>query len=378
MTARPKMLILSFSPIVGDARVLKQVARFVQDFDVTTLGYGDKPEGVVEHISMPREVRYNDLDGKLITLKRYRRVYWKLSAVRWSREALKKRRFDVIIANDVEAVPVAVSLRPRRGVLADLHEYSPRLHDDNELWFQRITPWFDWVVRRYVTKAQAWTTVSEGLASEYERNFGFHAELVSNATPFHELEPVAVSSPIRLVHSGAGLTNRQLHLMAEAVATADADVTLDFYLTANHPAYLEELTAYAATTDRVRVLDPVPYSELVKTLNAYDVGVFLLPPLTFNYRHALPNKLFDFVQARLGIIVGPSPEMAAYVREHGLGDVAADFTVDALRAAIERLTPEAVAEYKNNAYASAGELAGEHQVEKWGRIVDRLMTGASR
>ncbi len=336
MTTRPTMLILSYSPIVGDARVLKQVARFTRDFDVTTLGYGDSPDGVIEHISMPRDIRYNDLDGKLITLKRYRRAYWKLSAVKWSLAALKGRRFDVIIANDVEAVPVAVKLRAKRGVLADLHEYSPRLHDDNELWFQRITPWFNWVVQRYVTRASAWTTVSEGLASEYKRNFGFTAELVSNATPYHELAPTPVSRPIRLVHSGAGLTNRQLQLMAEAVATARADVTLDFYLTPNHPAYLEELKAYAATSDRVRVLEPVPYADLVTTLNSYDVGVFLLPPITFNYRHALPNKIFDFVQARLGVVVGPSPEMAEYVRKYELGDVASDFTVDALREVIER------------------------------------------
>lgn len=372
MTALPTMLILSFSPIVGDARVLKQVARFTQDFAVTTLGYGDAPAGVVEHISMPTEVRYNDLDGKLITLKRYRQVYWKLSAVRWAREALRGRRFDIIIANDVEAVPVAVRLRPSHGVLADLHEYSPRLHDDNALWFQRITPWFNWVIRRYVTRAKAWTTVSEGLAAEYERNFGFHAELVSNATPYHELEPAPVSEPLRLVHSGAGLTNRQLHLMAEAVATAKIPVTLDFYLTANHPAYLDELRAYAETTENVRVLDPVPYAELVSTLNAYDVGVFLLPPLTFNYRHALPNKLFDYVQARLGIIVGPSPEMAAYVRDYSLGEVATDFTVDALREAIEQLTPERVAEFKQNAHRAAAELAGEHQVEKWAKIIARM------
>lgn len=373
MAVRPTMLILSFSPIAGDARVLKQVARFTRDYDVTTLGYGEKPDGVVEHISMPREVRFDDRDGKLILLRRYRSVYWRLSAVKWARAALKGRAFDVIIANDVEAVPVAVRLKPAHGVLADLHEYSPRLHDDNASWFQRITPWFEWVVGRYVTQADAWTTVSSGLAAEYERNFGFHAELVSNATPYHELTPTPVAQPIRLVHSGAGLVNRQLHLMAEAVATADIDVTLDFYLTPNHPAYMEELTAYAATTDRVRVLDPVPYAELVSTLNAYDVGVFMLPPKTFNYRHALPNKLFDFVQARLGIIVGPSPEMAAYVRDHGLGLVSDDFTVDSLRRAIEELTVDKVAEYKRNAHASAAELAGERQVEKWVSIVSSLM-----
>ncbi|PJI37034.1 hypothetical protein CTI14_69250, partial [Methylobacterium radiotolerans] len=46
-------------------------------------------------------------------------------------------------------------------------EYSPRLRRDNELWFQRITPWFDWVVRTYVTKGGGVDHVSEGLAAEY-------------------------------------------------------------------------------------------------------------------------------------------------------------------------------------------------------------------
>lgn len=378
MTARPTMLILSFSPIAGDARVLKQVAHFTRDFDVTTLGYGLPPEGVVEHISMPREIRFDDREPRLILLKRYRRVYWRLSAVRWAQEALRERTFDVIIANDVEAVPVAVKLKPAHGVLADLHEYSPRLHDDNPDWFARITPWFEWVVRKYVTKADAWTTVSNGLAAEYKRNFGFSAELVSNAAPYADLHPTPVQTPIRLVHSGAGLANRQLHLMAEAVATANIDVTIDFYLTPNHPAYMDELKAYAATTDRVRVLDPVPYRDLVRTLNDYDVGVFLLPPKTFNYRHALPNKLFDFVQARLGIIVGPSPEMASYVRDHELGLVADDFTVDALRATIETLTVADVDGFKRAADASAPELAGERQVEKWDRIISDLMSKVRR
>ena len=165
MSQRPTMLILSYSPIARDARVLKQVVRFTKDFDVTTCGYGPSPEGVVEHISIPDDQRYNDLDGKLITQKRYRTAYWRLSAVKWSREHLKGRRFDVAIADDVEAVPVAVKLRPRHGVLADLHEYSPRLHDDHELWHKRITPWFEWVVRRYVTKAWEWSTVSRGMPS---------------------------------------------------------------------------------------------------------------------------------------------------------------------------------------------------------------------
>lgn len=369
------MLILSYSPIARDARVLKQVARFTQDFDVTTCGYGPAPEGVVEHITIPDDQRYNDLNGSLITLKRYRPAYWRLSAVRYSREVLKGRRFDIAIANDVEAVPVAVKLRPRRGVLADLHEYSPRLHDDHELWFQRITPWFEWVVRRYVTKAAAWTTVSRGIVDEYEKNFGFRARLVTNAAPYREATPSPVGDRIRLVHSGACLRNRRLHVMAEAVEAAANDVTLDFYLTANDPPYLQELKDFAARSARITVHDPVPYADLARTLESYDVGIHVLPPINFNNKLALPNKLFDYVQARLGVLIGPSEEMVYYVDRYDLGEVAADFELEATTAAIERLTPASVTRFKANAHAHAAELAGERQVDIWAETIDELMAG---
>nr|WP_056164627.1 hypothetical protein [Leifsonia sp. Leaf325] len=369
MTTRPTMLILSFSPIATDARLLKQVSRFTRDFDVTTCGYGPAPAGVVEHISIPDDQRYNDLDGRLITLKRYRQAYWRLSAVRWSRERLKGRRFDVAIADDVEAVPVAVKLRPRHGVLADLHEYSPRLHDDNPAWFERITPWFTWVVSRYVTKAWSWSTVSRGIVDEYERNFGFRAELVTNAAPFTEATPGPVSTPIRLVHSGACLRNRNLHVMAEAVATASSDVTLDFFLTPNDPPYLQELKDLAASSARITVHDPVPYARLGETLNGYDIGIHVLPPINFNNKLALPNKLFDYVQARLGVVIGPSQEMEYYVEHYGIGEVADDFTVESTREAIERLTVESVTAFKASSDAHAEELGADRQVDVWERLI---------
>lgn len=375
---RPRMLILSFSPISGDARVLKQVHRFTRDFDVTTLGYGETPEGVAKHISMPAGIRYDDLDGRLITLRMYGAAYWRISAVRWARNALRGLEFDVIIANDVESVPVALGLNPHHGVLADLHEYSPRLHDDNEAWARRISPWFEWLVHRYVTRAQAWTTVSDGIIREYERNFGFRAELVTNAAPYHDLTPTSNSGPIRFVHSGACLRNRHLDVMVEAILTADADVTLDLYLTPNDPPYLNELCRLAEHSDRIVVHEPVPYTGLIELLNQYDMGIHLLPPVNFNNTWALPNKVFDFLQARLGMLIGPSPEMAAYADRYGFGAVAAGFSAADARSAVQAINRETVDGMKRQAHAHARELAGERQVEVWERMIMQLMRGERR
>jgi hypothetical protein len=53
--SRPRLLILAFSRLVSDARVLRQVRLFAQGYAVTTVGYGEAPEGVVEHVRIPDE-----------------------------------------------------------------------------------------------------------------------------------------------------------------------------------------------------------------------------------------------------------------------------------------------------------------------------------
>ncbi|MDF0514640.1 glycosyltransferase family 1 protein [Agromyces sp. H3Y2-19a] len=377
--ARRRLLILSFSPIAADARVLKQVTEFSGRYEVITCGYGEAPAGVARHIRIPDAERINDLDGRLITLHWYSRAYWRLSAVRWARRALAGLQVDAAIANDVEAVPVALAIRPRFGVHADLHEYSPRLHEEIPAWLKRIKPYYDWLCRRYVSKASSWSTVSEGLAREYARQFGFVPVIVTNAAPYADLGPHDVRDPIRLVHSGACLKNRNLMALVEGVDAADGAATLDLYLTPNDPGLLAELASRASRSEWVEVRDPVPYRELVSTLNGYDVGVHLLPPVNFNNEWALPNKIFDYVQARLGVIVGPSAEMAEVVRQHGFGAVTADFSADGLRRVVADLDRATVAGWKRLADAHARELSSEAQVAVWADCVDGLIgSGAAR
>ncbi len=84
---------------------------------------------------------------------------------------------------------------------------------------------------------------------------------------------------------------------------------------------------------------PVPSAELIETLNDYDVGIHVLPPTNTNNELALPNKFFDYVQARLALVIGPTPSMVEILREHDLGIVTADFEPASLTAALDALTP---------------------------------------
>lgn len=369
---RPSLLIISLSTLAADARVLRQIRLFTDHYAVTTVGYGPAPEGVVEHIRVPDEIISWHKDRRLLILRRYQSAYDTAPVTRHLVDRLEPGRWDLVLANDVDAVPLAVSLRPRGGVHADLHEYASRQNEESRRWRWFVAPYRRWLVRTWVTRADSVTTVGAILAEEYRREFGIQAAVVPNAAPYADRSPTPVGDPLRLVHSGAARRNRSLEVMLEAIRRTRRPVTLDLYLVPNDPAYLTELEEQAVDLPQVRFNDPVPPDELVERLGACDVGVFVLPPLTFNYLNTLPNKFFDFVQARLGIVVGPSPEMAALVREHGLGVVTADFSAQSLARALDELTPEDVAGYKAASHAVAHELSAQEQIKGWTAAVETL------
>jgi len=371
---KPRLLILSFSRIVSDARLLKQVAVFRDDYVVTTCGYGPAPDGVSDHVEIPSDLEVWRYPRLLVMLRQYRRAYWSNAAIMATARALRGRSFDVVLADDVDTVGLALSLRPRAGVHADLHEYAPRMREDLLRVRVFMHPFIDWMCRTFVARAQSWTTVGEGIAREYHRRFGFESAVVTNAAPFVDARPSPVHEPIRLVHSGAAQENRGIEEIIEAVGLTRADVTLDLFLMEQSTAFLSHLREMAARMpDRVRLCDPVPYARLARTLQAYDIGIHVIPPKSFNHRWALPNKLFDFVQARLGAIVGPSPEMAAYVERYGIGAVTPGFTARDIARTLDEITPNDVAVWKNESHEHAYELSSEQQVTVWKAAVDRLV-----
>jgi hypothetical protein len=378
VSLRPRLLILSFSPIVSDARVLKQVRHFADRYDVTTCGYGEHPGGAVHHIRIPDDQPYNERSGKLLLMRRYRKHYWRTAAVTYARDVLQREeRFDIILANDIDTVGVALALEPVLGVHADIHEYAPRQNEEMPVWKYFVGPYMRWMCRTQLTKATSVTTVGKGVAAEYRRVFGITAGVVTNSAPYADLRPSPVGQPIRIVHSGAALRNRHLEVMIEAVARSSAPVTLDLFLMPNDVEYLEEMKHLASAGERVVVREPVPYSELLATLNEFDLGIHVIPPVNFNNAWSLPNKFFDYIQARLGLVIGPSPEMKETLDSYGLGVASTGFSVADVTATLDELTPDAVAGWKRDSDAAAEPLSAGRQVDVWDAAIAAIAASAT-
>jgi hypothetical protein len=372
-----RILIMSFSDLADDPRVNRQIRLLADRFQVTAAGFADPQVPGVEFIRIPRTPR--SIGGKALAviflkLELFDSFYWSSSATIHAQQALENRSFDLILANDVNTLPLARRLNPRHGVILDAHEYSPREFEDHFLWRLLFQRYSEYLCRKHLSSAAGMITVCQGIADEYRANFGVDPKVLTNMPPYHDLIPGETDADrIHLVHHGVALPSRKIELMIEMMDFLDGRFHLDLMLMPGPSRYFSRLKSLTRKHPRVSIVPPIPMRELPRHLNRYDIGLFLLPPTNFNYRHALPNKLFEFVQARLAVAIGPSPEMARVVRQHDCGVVSDDFSPKSLAEKLNRLDRQKIDHYKQRSHAAAKELCYENTSAVLLDMIDKLL-----
>ncbi len=377
---RPTVLVISYSDISHDARLLKQIRTFSEDFDVTVCGHGEVFDTPAELLlfECAESRRGDQVRSALLHLGQYGLAQRLEPDNLAARKILQGRKFDVVVTNDIEPVGLAIDLFGTDRVHADLHEYYPGLQDQDPAWVKLRRPYYRWMLANNVAKVATVTTVSRTIAERYQKEFGFEAGVVENALPRMNIEPTWVHEPIRLVHAGAALPNRHIEVMMRAAARSTSDVTLDMYLTGVGTEYyrsLEELSSKLG--ERIRLHKPIVRDQLVPTLNQYDVGIHLLPATATNNVLALPNKFFDFIQARLAVVVGPTEEMARRVNQYDIGTVTEGFSEDALVRAIDSLQRGRISVWKQNSSEAAVKVDVTPMLEVWKESVSRICSGSA-
>lgn len=280
---------------------------------------------------------------------------------------LKGQNFSAIICQDGLLVPLALALRDARRnrslpcpVILDAREYYPRQFEQSLAWRTVLGGLNEYVCRTYFRRLDRIFTVSPGLARGYSEEYGLDCKLLFSCPYYHEI-PVAVSGSgvLRCVHHGAANRGRKLELMVDAFRLLRGKAELDIMLVPSNVSNYEKICRRAEGAENIRFCPPVPMPDIVKELSSYDLGVYLLQDTTFNHRHCLPNKFFEYIQARLAIAISPLPDMAALVKEYDLGVISADFTPRAFAHCIAGLSKDEILRFKKNANAAAHALCWE-------------------
>ncbi len=374
----PRILCVSFSPIHADSRVLRQIEVLRRHGEVTTVGYGPAPAGVARHIQVPDDAAslpQTPLGVARLALRRHRAV--ELTAPGEKAvlaEVVGSGRYDLVVANDARALPLAFAADSDR-VYADMHEWAPEERSTILVWRVLVGPYMEHLCRTYLPRTAAVTSVSAGLSGLYAERYALTTETVRNSADFRaDLAPSPVDPDrIRLVHSGTADPERNIMELIDATERLGERFSLDLYLLEVPGGHLAEIRTRAAASPRVTVHDPVPPATLPTVLNQYDLGVFLYPLRTLSHLYHLPNKFFDFVQARLGLVFSPAPEIDDYLGRYELGIITRDTSADGLVEALRDLSADDVAAFKRASDSSARELSSELDRATQDALIARLL-----
>jgi glycosyltransferase involved in cell wall biosynthesis len=220
-------------------------------------------------------------------------------------------------------------------------------------------------------------TVSDGIAKEYKKVYGIDAEVIMSLPKYQEIEPVLPqSNSIRLIYHGQVSPDRQIEKMIEVMDYLDERFSLDLMLVPParlHWLYWQKIVSMVKKRDDVRIIPSVPMKKIIESTCHYDIGIFICPPTTFNLRFALPNKLFEYIQARLVVAIGPSIEMQTIVQKYQCGVVANDFEPQTLAKELNKLSLDEIISYKCQSNFAALELNSDLNATRIGKIVRDLL-----
>ena len=376
---KKEILVLSFSPLHSDPRVYRQIMFLKDKYELIAAGFSAPTVDGVQFVSI--EHKLPNLKWKMaaiLDLKtgRYEDYYWSMYNVRSAWSKLESVECDLIIANDLLSLPLALELskKCKAKLFLDAHEFTPREYDNDPIWRFVFQKFWEYICLKYLPHVSAMTSVSRGIADEYSRLYGVECEVITNTPFFNDLVPSQVNGEsIRIIHHGGTNPARKLENMIFLIDQLDERFSIDFMLVNNRPRYAVKLERIAQKKPRINFIKPVPFLDIVSTLNKYDIGLFLLDPTAFNYRMALPNKLFEFIQARLVVAIWPSPEMARITEAYDLGVVSDQFSVEAAAGKLNALATEDIVRFKQNAHQAAGMFCAEKNQDKLIGIVEKLI-----
>lgn len=274
--------------------------------------------------------------------------------------------FDLIVSHDLVLLPLAFSIRKEyTKVILDAREFYPNNFDDQLIWRLTLKPLNQYLCRKYLGLCDSVLTVSEGIAEEYYVQFGVSPEVIMSLPEYHALQPTPVDRDhINLIHHGWASPSRKIDRMIQVMDYVDDRFTLDLMMIPGKGRVWREIQRMVKIRENVRIIPPVRMPDIVPFTNQYDIGLFLVPPTNFNLKYTLPNKLFEFIQARLGVAIGPSIEMRKIVEQYRCGIVTPDFSPRSMALELNKLDEAQILKFKTNSDIAAKKLNADVNREK--------------
>ncbi len=268
---------------------------------------------------------------------------------------------DILLANDLDTLlpNYIISKIFRKKLVYDSHEFFTEIPElIHRPQVQNV--WLN--IEKYIfPKLKNVITVNHKIASIYHEKYNVPVHIIRNISP--KIEKRNIDSDKKnqmangkkiLILQGSGI-NRDRGVEEAVTMMQHVDIAVLIIIGSGEVIPdLKKFCKEKKLENKVKFIGKLPYPELIEYTQMADLGLSLDKGTNLNYEYSLPNKIFDYIQCNVPLMVSNRRLVAEIVKQHQIGFVFYDHN------------PIEMAKLVNNA------LTDEIQYEKWKKNLQEI------
>ena len=270
-------------------------------------------------------------------------------------------RCDALLSNDLDTLlaNALVSKLKRKKLYYDTHELFTEVPELLNSGFKKKV-WL-WIERKCIHRPVATYTVCNSIAKYYNEKYGLDMKVVRNLPTSKEMQSYENRENI-LLYQGALNMGRGIELLIEMMRQIP---NYKLYIAGKGymDAELKKLVVDLHLADRVVFTGNLRFDDLHALTSSAKIGFSVEQGESLNYKYALPNKIFDYIQAGTPVVCSDFPEMRAVVEEYAVGEIFAAHDAESLAQLVKNMLDnnDKLAEYHNDCVKASKVLNWENE-----------------
>lgn len=230
---------------------------------------------------------------------------------------LIRNKFDILVSNDLDTLLANyIASKIKKSLLVyDSHELFTEVPELVDRKFVKSI----WLIieKLILPHIQYSYTVSSAIAKYYNIRYGIKMHVIRNL-PYYREKNINVNRKNIILYQGSINKGRGLENMILTMKYLD-NIELHIIGDGDIIDNLKKLVNKENLTNKVFFIDRMPFDKLVEYTEKAKLGISIEEKIGYNYYFALPNKLFNYIQARVPVIVSDFPEMSKIVKKYDIG-----------------------------------------------------------
>lgn len=280
-------------------------------------------------------------------------------------------------SNDLDTLPANYLISKLKGVklIYDSHEYFTEVPElVNRPKVQRI--WL--TIEQWIfPKLKNVVTVSQQIADEYKTKYGINITVIRNLPikikEHYEVKDIKLEGKKIILYQGWVNVNRGLEPLIESMQQIE---NAHLYIIGDGDIFdnIVQQVLDLNLQDKVTLLGKIPFKLLPHYTYQANLGVSLEENVGLNYKYALPNKLFDYINAGIPVLTSDLPEMKKIVSTYKVGETISSITPIGIAEKINELLNDnnRLATYAANCLKAKEELCWENEQQKLYALVKEI------